>query len=364
MRFLPTLHTYIAKEFIKKFSMVYGTIIIVMLIATIIDLLQRTADIDIGIIDIFKMAIFKLPLLLQEAVIFITLLATNLFFTDLSKKNELTIIRASGLSIRQILFTPLLSAFLIGVIVIMIFNPVAAIFNSKLHKFEDYYLNKKSTAILLSGAKGIWIREKTADSVRFINAKILDTEKMQFKYASIVVTSKNINFQQRIDAEQVELKNNKLCIKNAKIYEVAKKYKIVDYIEFPTTLSKAQILDSFSKAEEISFWELPAVIKSLKKSGFSSKDHELYFYKLLSLPLSMMAIILLITNFISTNNREINSYSKTFLGLAIGFFAIFLGQIFVNFAFLYGINIKFASFIPPIFIALISKIILLEFQEK
>ena len=50
--------------------------------------------------------------------------------------------------------------------------------------------------------------------------------------------------------------------------------------KLPTTLTPAQIQESFAPPDTLSFWELPGFIRAAQSAGFSAMRYELYLYTL------------------------------------------------------------------------------------
>ena len=48
----------------------------------------------------------------------------------------------------------------------------------------------------------------------------------------------------------------------------------------PTTLTAAQVRNSFSTPETVSFWQLPSYIRSSESSGFATAGYRLQYHKL------------------------------------------------------------------------------------
>ena len=51
--------------------------------------------------------------------------------------------------------------------------------------------------------------------------------------------------------------------------------------DLPTTLTPAQIQESFASPDTLSFWDLPGFIRAAQAAGFSATRYQLYLYTLL-----------------------------------------------------------------------------------
>ena len=66
-----------------------------------------------------------------------------------------------------------------------------------------------------------------------------------------------------------------------------------DRLEIPTTLTEAQVRNSFSTPETVSFWQLPSYIRSSESSGFATAGYRLQYHKLLAQPFLLAAMVML-----------------------------------------------------------------------
>ncbi len=61
----------------------------------------------------------------------------------------------------------------------------------------------------------------------------------------------------------------------------------------PTSLTPAQVRNSFSTPETVSFWQLPGYIRSSESSGFATAGYRLQYHKLIAQPFLLAAMVML-----------------------------------------------------------------------
>ena len=76
-----------------------------------------------------------------------------------------------------------------------------------------------------------------------------------------------------------------------------------DDYKLPTTLTPAQIQESFAPPDTLSFWELPGFIRAAQNAGFSATRYELYLYTLLALPALFAAMVFMAASFFGAAGR-------------------------------------------------------------
>ena len=118
-------------------------------------------------------------------------------------------------------------------------------------------------------------------------------------------------------------------------------------LDIPTNLTPAQIQDGFGAPSSIPIWELPAFIDRLKRAGFSSRRHEIWFQAELALPALLATMVLIGAAFTMGHNRFAQTGLMVLMALSLGFGIFFIR----NFAIVLGENgqipVLLAAWAPP-----------------
>ena len=64
-------------------------------------------------------------------------------------------------------------------------------------------------------------------------------------------------------------------------------------MNLPSTLTSAEILESFAPPEEVGFWDLGRFISQMEELGFSGQRHRLYLQSELAKPALFAAMVLI-----------------------------------------------------------------------
>jgi lipopolysaccharide export system permease protein len=91
-----------------------------------------------------------------------------------------------------------------------------------------------------------------------------------------------------------------------------------------TDLTTTQIQDSFASPMSLSFWQLPAFIRTLEKAGFSALRHRIYWHSTLASPILLCAMIFVAAVFSLRLPRRGGVVSLIVAGVATGFTVYFL----------------------------------------
>ncbi len=121
-----TLSRYFAWRFLRTILGIFLTIFCLIFVIVFVELLRRVSDnpqTDVGTVAV--MSIMRAPYTTEMILPFAVLFGSMATFVDLTRKLELVVARASGMSVWQFLAPPLLAAFLLGVFSVTIYNPVS-----------------------------------------------------------------------------------------------------------------------------------------------------------------------------------------------------------------------------------------------
>ena len=347
-------------------AVVSAVIVITFLVGNYIDLANSSLrnSIDFGVMT--KIAFIKIPYLLHESVPFLIFIASVLAFAKISKSNEYTIIKASGVSVWQFLLPFLLISFVFGVLFVMVLNPIAASLKDYNRKIESKYsLSEKDSMLSFSGS-GLWFVDKfdsPDQQKRIVHARYLDVKELQLVDVSFLVVDKDYNFIERIDAQTATLSKGQWLINNSVIFSANELAKKEDLVQLPTEFKEYDLKNSFVDPESISIWRLGHFISILKASGYSALKHSAYFYKILARPFLMCGLVLIAASFALRPTRLISSLLIVFYGLASGFALFFFNEVVT----LLGIGGSIPGYLAAISSALIvislGIILILRTQE-
>jgi len=159
MKITYSLSKYLISNFMKWFVISSGAVGFIFALFDVMELLKRTSGkSDVAFSLVLKMFLFRFPSYFQEMLPFVLFFAAIISFWRLNRSQELLIIRASGVSIWQIL-TPIAgTALLIGLVDLLIINSFSAKMLDKFHNLENRYIYQRQTPFSIS-QNGFWFRE-------------------------------------------------------------------------------------------------------------------------------------------------------------------------------------------------------------
>ena len=330
MSVIPSIFSrYLIKNFVLAFVAALCALQSLILLFDAIDLLRHAASRSyVTFLDIFQLALLKLPQLMPVILPFAILIAALVTFYRLSKTQELVIARAAGLSVWNII-TPIIAVtILIGIGNITLFNPFSAIVYRKYQTMSEQTFRRPVS--FSWSDKGLWIREKHDTSTFVIHA---DTVR-QNGYAlflqdvSVLKMNETEDLEQQVEMSYGVLADNRLALASGFSYTDEKGKQVQDSFQMPIDFSIKDILSTFDEPEEISFWHIPRFIQRLETAGFSSTRHKMHYYALYATVFYFVAMVLIAAIFgLSINQRQGGALYKTTLAFFFSFVLFFLSKL-------------------------------------
>ena len=261
---------YILKRFILTLLTVLLGFIIIFVIVNVIDFLDKFIDRNLTSKEILLYYVYTIPLFINIALPMSMLIATIHTIGSLQKNNEITAIKAAGISIRRI-GLPIIICSIIFCFISFFFENIIVV--KSIQKRFD--IEKK-----LKPHSSKYIKNRKTDIFYHLNNSFLEIKKFNYKND----TGYNISLQEyngsdlkyRIDAKKMTWNpnnNNWILINGStrlwknEIYEYKSFKRKELYIE---DINPSIIKKDFVKPEEMDYWELSDLIIKFKKNGIDA----------------------------------------------------------------------------------------------
>tara|TARA_B100000508_G_scaffold132658_1_gene121797 strand:+ start:751 stop:1854 length:1104 start_codon:yes stop_codon:yes gene_type:complete len=321
-----TLNFYLMRLYLMNFVALLFCLLGIVYLFDVVELLRRASKVEaFPLFSVLQMGMFKLPETGQQIFPFVVLFSAMFTFWQLSKRSELVVMRASGLSVWQFMAPLILSGFLIGLIQITMINPLSAHLIKRYEELEGQYLNKQTSLVTLS-KQGLWLRQENENGMAVLHAGKIKMPEWQLQDVIVFFFDKNFNFLRRVDSKTAKLNKGEWQFKDAYTNKLDEVPERTDYISMATDLTVDEIEESFSDPVTISFWSLLSFSKTLEQAGFDSTPLKVHFQKLLSTPLLFLAMIFLAASVSLRPPRAQGTFLLIVFGIAMGFGVFFLSN--------------------------------------
>jgi len=325
------INQYLIKLFLKNFLKIILGFAIIFFIINLMESFERLKEAKVGINIILILSILKIPQHLTSIILSITLLASIFTYYQISVRSEGVVIRNCGFAVWRMSLPIHLTAIILGIFWISIFNLFEIWTIKKSNKIEEKYI-KIDFQESINLNNGIWIRQKNLQTNHediLIMAKRVFKNSANFADIRIWFYNKNNEFYQRIDAKKMFLNKNKWVIYDGIINNNNEINNNFEIFELETDLQedfiKKKIANNMNLVELHSIFELPEIIKNMEQSGLNAKKYRMYLHNQINQILLFGIMTLFAVFFGVVNNRSLTANLKLFAGIIFGF-AIFLSS--------------------------------------
>jgi lipopolysaccharide export system permease protein len=322
-----TLSRYFGMRFLTS---VVGSFIGVVALAAMIDyveLMRRGADWpNATALLLAKISMFRVPQLTERIMPFSVLVGAMSCYLTLSRRLELVVARAAGISAWQFVAPAIIAAFIFGTVATAVYNPIAAVLHERSKRLEADMLGENLSA-LQESTSGFWVRQKSNDGAAIINASSSREQGAQLGGVSIYTFDTDGHFTQRIEAQSATLQPGYWQLDGARIYANGKAPDIEASYRLPTNLTLEQVRESFATPETVPFWQLPTYIEMADRAGLGAAGYRLQYEELLARPFLLAAMVLLAAA-VSLRFFRFGGVQKMVLsGITAGFLLFVLSKI-------------------------------------
>src|SRR4029079_10831988 len=132
-----TISRYFGLRFVIASVAIFAGILALMSVIDYVDLMRRTTDItNVAPALVGKMALFRVLQLGERLMPFCVLIGAMFSYLNFSRRNELVVARAAGVSAWQFISPAVVGAFMLGAIATMAYNPLSALLQEQAKRIE------------------------------------------------------------------------------------------------------------------------------------------------------------------------------------------------------------------------------------
>lgn len=359
-----TLFGYIARQFFAWCGIILAAILSIVFLLDYIALIQRSGTRpDATLLVLLKMAALKEPYMAQQIMPFAILFGTMMTFWRMTRSHELVVARSAGISAWQFLAPPLFCAFLVGVLVVTVFNPIASLMQASYKQLENRILSGGGEQLALSRS-GLWLRQGGSHGNHAIlHASGFFMKSHALRHVMILFLANDTKLVKRIDAKEAVLKDGEWQVIDGQEWEPNKPVRPFKRLDVATNLTPGKIQDSFASPQTMSFWELPGFIRLLEASGFPSQRQRLYFNALLARPFLYAAMVLIAASFSLRMQRRGGAALMIGAGIASAFALYFLSDVVMALGLSTTVPVPLAAWVPTGVTWLLGISLLLHFED-
>ena len=290
---LGVLGRYFARSYALSVSGVFAAVLALIFTLDFVDTLRRAGDARGATGGMVAwLAVLHTPIVAEQALPFIVLIGAMAAFLNLSRRLELAVARAAGVSVWQFLAPALIVALALGVGEVTALNPL-----STAMKRQAAGLEAKLFGAGARGAGGFWLRQKTPDGQSIIRVEGRDLGHDLYLAVEAYNFDAEGAFVQRVDAQSAELRDGYWEMHDVHVVAPGEDEEQVGVYLLATTLTREQLAQSFVPPETVSLFALKPLAEEVRAAGLDATPYLLRRQQLLALPVSLAAMTLVAASF-------------------------------------------------------------------
>ncbi len=290
-----TFAFYLSRNFTKSILMVFGLLFAIIYLSDFVELLRRSGDIKgATTYAVAFLSLLRVPSITEQVFPFSVLFGAMFAFLNLTRKLELVVARAAGLSVWQFLLPPLVVALVLGIVTTTLYNPIAAISNQRAARLETRMFGKTGND---QTDTAFWIQQDGVDGQTILRADRASDGGAVLSGVTAFVYDRAGKFEERVEAERAELHDGYWTLDGARVLMQGEELREVKTEIIATNVSAEQVQQKFVAPDTVPFWSLPEIRDSTERAGLNATGYALQYQKLLASPLLFMAMILVAAAF-------------------------------------------------------------------
>ena len=322
-----TLRRYVARRFLMTISGTFALCGVLIFMIDIVELLRQAGKFGrVPTMQIAWMAILRLPAYTEILLPFCVLVGGIGALLLLSRKSELAVMRAAGMSAWQFIRPGLTVAALIGVLAVTLYNPLAAWSRQESERLFAEAFGREAT-VLRSDGSGAWLRQDGSDGASVLNAGSASGGGRILNSVMFVQFDAQGRFVERIDGTRATLLDGFWQIEKATVSRFGREPEMFDVYNLSTFLTPERVADALGTAMSVSVWDLPGLIEVTEKAGLSSARFRVQYEVLLARPVLLLVMILLAATVSLRSFRSGGIQTMVITGMLGGFGFFLLAEV-------------------------------------
>jgi lipopolysaccharide export system permease protein len=283
-----TLSLYLAGRFGRTVLAAFAFVFALIYAVDLVEMLRRSGDAPKATAPLMAaLSFLRTPTVAEQALPFAVLFGSMIAFLNLSRKFELVVARAAGVSVWQILTPPLLVVLLIGAVSVGIYNPVSAWMKQRSDSIENVVFGGRSNPW-----GDVWLRQKSVDGQAILHARGKEEGGTRLRDVEIFNFDDRGDFIERVDAVSANLRDGYWELHDAKVVTPGFETLPSSTYLLATTLTRDEVAQAFVAPETVSFWSLPGLAERTARAGLDPTAYRLKFQELLARPVLLAAMVL------------------------------------------------------------------------
>jgi lipopolysaccharide export system permease protein len=288
-----TLSRYFALQFLKTVLGVFGSVVFLVFLIDFVETTRRMSDYPEATTGLIaQITLFRVPQLTELVLPFAVLVGAMSTFSALSRKLELVVARAAGVSAWQFVRPSIFVAIGVGVVAVTLYNPMSAALRERSMELESMFVKRGGEVHQTTGS-GMWLRQRSDEAQAIINAQRARERGLELVGVTVFVFDLQGRFTERVEAAEARLERGYWTLTKGQRFVPDFIPQPFDSLIMPTNLTQEQVQERIVPPETISFWHLPDFIDMTQRAGLPASRYEMQYHVLLARPMLLVAMVLI-----------------------------------------------------------------------
>ena len=217
-----TLGRYFAGRFLVAAVGVFASIFVLLVLVDYIEMVRKTSGLaSASAITVAQTSLYRVPQLLEKLMPFCVLIGAMTCYLALSRRLELVVARAAGVSAWQFISPALASSIILGIVATVAYNPMSANLR-ELSKRMEAELFGSAPGGGIQDASGFWLNQINSDGQSIINAARSEQQGVRLTGLTVFRFDTDLQFKERIEAREAALEEGRWAFKSVRRYSLDK----------------------------------------------------------------------------------------------------------------------------------------------
>lgn len=362
MTLRTTLNFYFMRVFTKA---IFSVFMICFAIIFMVDVIERIREFSgqdgFSLFVGLQMALYRTPIIAERVLPFAMLIGGILGFLNLTRKLELAVTRAAGVSIWQFIQPALFLALVIGLAASMLYNPIAILLSEKAEELEVSQITG-TKKFRKSQTASVWFRQEGVGGESILSAETATNKGLTLINVTALVFTKDGDFLEQVDASSAIWKDGYWELNDARVATADAPPVLQPRYELSTFFTQEQAGQQAERAGNVAFWQLKDTIEAAQRAGLKTNRLELEYQTHLARPLLFIAMVIIAAT-VSLKLTRLGSAGRMILGgIGAGFVLYVLSELVGDLGSNGLLNPAFAAWLPALIASLLGVTVLL-YQE-
>ncbi|MBF0182928.1 MAG: LPS export ABC transporter permease LptG [Magnetococcales bacterium] len=318
---MPILFLYLLRLFLSGLLQIVGLFIALFLLIDGIESIRRFAlKPTFNWFDMVWMMLCRLPDFITLLLPSISLLAVLMVLARLSRQNEITVMRASGLSLYRILIPFLLGGLLIASAQLLLRDQLVPLSKRLAQQMEDRFLGRDTPT--QTDIDNLWLKVWTKHGDRqLLNVQqVLPDERVMLN-VSLFEWDAEHRLRTYTQARSAHMVQDKWVLNQGIRYQYGENVQAERFIhrDWPALLGLDQLNRTAINPDFLTFEQILRLIERTEREGYDATRLHVLLHSRLSQPVTTLAAILLAFPFTLRLPRRGGITRSLLLGVLLGF---------------------------------------------